>query len=204
MMRMLVLALALAASAAHATQDAIPGLYRVHDVAPDDVLYVRARPDARARIIGEFAPDDRKIEVVAMSDDLRWGQVNVEEGAGWVALRYLITEPGGFQGRFPSPAACFGTEPFWTVDIDDGGMGFDRLDGPQIEFPGAEWQGAMGRSDQWSARAFLDGRAMSVVIRTGACSDGMSDRAFGLTANVLISTDAGHEHYTGCCSLSVD
>ena len=202
MIRIVVLAFALLAPPAFATQDAIPGLYAVTGVAADDTLNVRDAPSAGAQIVGAFAPDATGIEVVAISDDLRWGKVNTGERVGWVSLRFLGPQGGWYQGRFPSPAACFGTEPFWTLTIGDDAMTFDRMDGPTIPFTAGNREGAMGRVDQWSARAFRDGQSLTVVIGTEACSDGMSDRLYGYRANVLISTETRHEHYAGCCSLA--
>ncbi|WP_152460891.1 COG3650 family protein [Palleronia sp. THAF1] len=198
----IALVLGLLAAPAMATQNAVPGLYAVQGVAANDVLNVRQDPEAGAAIIAELAPDADGIEVVALSGNSRWGRVNAGEQSGWVAMRFLSAYGGQYQGRFPSPASCFGTEPFWTLNISDDALRFDRLDEGVADFTAGNRETAIGRRDQWSARAFRDGRNLTVVVGTEACNDGMSDRAYGLRATVLISTDTSHDHYAGCCSLA--
>lgn len=66
-----------------------PALYHVIDVADDDVLNVRAQPDAQSAIIGTLLHDEADVEVMALSDDGKWGLINVGENAGWVAIRFL-------------------------------------------------------------------------------------------------------------------
>ena len=41
----------------------------------------------------------------------------------------------------------------------------------------------------------------TVVLRAAECSDGMSDRRYGLSADLFL-TGEKPVHYTGCCSLA--
>jgi uncharacterized membrane protein len=54
-------------------------------------------------------------------------------------------------------------------------------------------------------RAVLAGdgpERLTAFVAPGECSDGMSDRAFGLTAAVLHEQEADVRLLTGCCSIA--
>lgn len=184
------------AGPAGATQDAFPALYDVRDVAADDVLNIRAAPSSDSATIGALAPDARDIEVLVPGPRGRWARINHGEGTGWVSLRYLERHPGQWFGAVPQVARCFGTEPFWSLTRDGDGFTLTGVDRPaQAMTP--LWQGsAASRRDRHAIR--FDGG--SAVITYAACSDGMSDRQFGLTID-LILTGAETEYRTGCCTL---
>ena len=63
-MRALALLLALALPSGAAAKG-LPALHDVTGVAADDVLNVRARPDASAPVLGALTPDATGVEVVA-------------------------------------------------------------------------------------------------------------------------------------------
>ena len=44
------------------------------------------------------------------------------------------------------------------------------------------------------------GRIMASIV-PAACSDGMSDRAFGLDATVVLDEGSGPRMLTGCCTI---
>ena len=199
----LLLALLLAALPARATQDAWPALFDVARVAADDVLNVRSGPGARHDIVGTLAPDARGVEVIAPSDDHRWGLVNTGEGTGWVSLAFLDRLPGQYEGAIPSLARCFGTEPFWSLEIAGGQWRLDRPDEPTLTARQSFAAGTINdrRAHAWGAGG--PGGGMNLLTLGGACSDGMSDRAYGLSAWLSVAP-AGEEAFllTGCCSLA--
>jgi uncharacterized membrane protein len=45
-------------------------------------------------------------------------------------------------------------------------------------------------------------RTLTAVIVPAACSDGMSDRAFGLDATVIVDEGGVARMLTGCCSVA--
>jgi uncharacterized membrane protein len=203
--RALGLAAALAAGPAAATQEYIlPTLFDVTGVAADDVLNVRAGPDAGAEILGTLAPDAERIEVVAQDADGVWGQVNVGERAGWVALRFLAYRTDVWEaGRLPEGLRCFGTEPFWSMRPD-----WSRLVVATPEAEAAlELRAVLGtgvfRDPTRALVAEGEGRRVTLVATPGACSDGMSDRAFGLVATAVVE-EGGAEPglVAGCCSIA--
>lgn len=199
MLRGLVVAVALAAPVA--AQD-LPALHRVTGVAANDVLNVRAQPNAQAPIIGDFGPQAQGVEVTALSPDGRWARVNAGEGAGWSAARFLTPQgdPGWQTGLVP--LSCYGTEPFWNLAL--------FLPGSQAEFTGLDTGGFNLVTDAGAlpstpfprtlAVPFSGARQGMAVIRSATCSDGMSDRLFGLEVQVYWRGQV--TGLSGCCSLS--
>jgi uncharacterized membrane protein len=95
------------------------------------------------------------------------------------------------------PLRALGTEPFWAVNIDDAGLVYSGVDRPEQTAPNEGPQIA-GTTAMWSGRT-NQGQALSVTLIETACSDGMSDRTYPLTARVEI----GEEVLNGCAA-SVD
>jgi hypothetical protein len=190
------------AQGAGATQDAWPALYDVTGVAADDVLNVRAAPDASAEIIGTLKPDATNVEVIEPSERQGWGRVNTGGRSGWASLRFLQRQPGQWYGKIPQIRSCFGTEPFWHMRVTPGGEGewaTPEATAPLSLDPGTGSENHRGHS------VFL-GRSgdteFTVLVRYAQCSDGMSDQHFGLAADILRRPDRGApELLTGCCSL---
>ncbi|UWQ18301.1 COG3650 family protein [Jannaschia sp. M317] len=184
-----------------ATQDAWPALHDVTGVAGDDVLNIRATPDANAPIVGTLAPDARNVEVVRPNDPLTWGVVNTAEGMGWVSLRFLQRQPAQYQGAFPILGRCLGTEPFWTLALIGDTATFST---PESEEQGTVLArlGSLNRRDRHGLRLSLNdgskgGEALDGVIRWEACSDFMSDREYGLSYDMI----RGDAVLSGCCTL---
>jgi len=184
----------------------LPALYSVTDVAADDVLHVRQNPRATAEKIGELAHDAQGVEVVGLSESGDWGQVNTGEGSGWVRMRFL-GDPGALaegQTYFDHALACFGTEPFWGLEMAEGRATLSGQDLETLELSFADSMAASGHG-AFSQAAVLEGDAgatVMAVVRRQACSDGMSDRAYGLGAEALINGQAGRALLTGCCSIA--
>ena len=181
-----------------------PALYRVTGVAATDVLNVRSGPGTEHQIIGSFAPGQAGIEVVGTTQDRRWGRVIIGETSGWASMRFLARTGPDWNAGLPAPLYCFGTEPFWSYERLIGGGNFDSVTGSGPE-PFAElWSGtASGRGTQSFGMALDSGTStMSAFIRRGICSDGMSDRDYGLIAQFLRRSPSGTELLDGCCRLA--
>lgn len=181
-----------------------PALYRVTGVAATDVLNVRAGPGANHQIIGSFAPNQTNVEVVGTTEDHRWGRVIIGETSGWSSMRYLTRTGPDWNAGLPTPLYCFGTEPFWSYErlIGGGNLNSVTMAAP---VPFAElWSGpAAGRGPQTFGMVMDSGNStMTAFIRRGICSDGMSDRDYGIIAYFLRSGPGGSELLEGCCTLS--
>jgi uncharacterized membrane protein len=90
------------------------------------------------------------------------------------------------------PLRLVGTEPFWGLDADGDTL---RLSGADRKEQVAPDKGPVlsGDTAVWTSRT-ADGAALKVTLVAKACSDGMSDRSYPLTATVEI----GGETLKGC------
>lgn len=196
---MRALFLLLAAFAAPLAAEDLPAIYSVTGVAANDVLNIRAAPDSAARIIGSFSPDATGIEVIAESDG--WASVNSGEGLGYVAARFLRAEAGSPWYRLDRPISCFGTEPFWSFDIDGRQMttsfasagAADPVSRPVLGL----WAG-----EAWAPTAAVKIAEGMAVLRPASCSDGMSDRGYGIAIDLFLN--GGDHRISGCCTLVSD
>ena len=187
-----------------AAAQGLPALHDVTGVGEEDVLNIRAGPSSAAPVIGTLAPDARGIEVVARSEAGTWGQVNTGERAGWASMRFLERQPGQDESALPDPVRCFGTEPFWSLDVARSGL---RLDGPgiaRVETPLAARSAASGIRGRYgfAGENVADAVAVHGIVRREACTDGMSDRRFGLSLDLLVTSGGVLSQYAGCCSLA--
>lgn len=189
-----------------AAAQTLPALYDVSGVAADDVLNIRAKPDASAAIIGSLAPKATDVEVVALSADGKWAQVNGAEASGWAALQFLHAQGGPDWFALQSYLTCFGTEPFWSFYLDPAQHSV-HLNTPDEEGPEqdivSQWPGSTWQPVAAMQFASEDGGGVA-VLRGQACSDGMSDRAFGLSLDLFLqpSDNGPAASLHGCCSLA--
>lgn len=191
-MRPLALAGLVLASPAAAQE--LPARFTVTGVAAGDVLNLREAPSAGAPATGALEPGQLGVEVVELSPDGAWGLVSLPEGAAWAAMRYLSPDPVAAT-PLPRPLRCMGTEPFWTLAVDDQGERWVTPEGTTYLRPLAEAGGFAG-----GVLAFdRGGETLDLTVVRRACSDGMSDRPFGLTAFVW---NRGAEFLEGCCTLA--
>lgn len=181
----------------------LPALHDVVGVAADDRLNVRAGPDGSAPILGALRPDARGIEVTGLSADGRWGQINLGEQSGYVAMRFLAPGAAAPWPTMETGLACLGTEPFWSVAYDPA-LRTMRLERPAEDAMPLDLVSAVpvsGRSDSLALVLAGPGRTGTAILRAQSCSDGMSDRRFGLDLTLLLTTAEGATAMTGCCSL---
>ncbi len=186
-----------------------PALHDVAGVAAGDVLNLRAEADAGAAQIGSLPPDAKGVEVVALSQDGKWGRVNLGEASGWAAMRYLVRAPGPDWDSLAVPMTCSGTEPFWSLDYapERRNMMFSQMGEDTALGLWVDWhlpvEGRLGDVG-WS----LQGPARSgfATLVAQACSDGMSDRAFGIAMHLFLkpapNSSAAPVAVSGCCSLA--
>jgi uncharacterized membrane protein len=97
------------------------------------------------------------------------------------------------------PIRALGTEPFWALDIT-GGTKFklSRPDQPDLlaEAPGS----AMSPGGAtWVARG-AKGEQLTVTVKLGECSDGMSDLKYPMTAEVVLL----NETLKGCAAKTAE
>lgn len=193
----IIAALLWLASCASLAAQPFPALYNVAGVSSGDVLNVRSDPDASARKIGALSHDQRNIEVMAQDPGGKWGLISLGEQSGWIALRYLRRQEAGhaiLADRF----WCFGTEPFWSLDVTEGEMAaFSTPEGQVSEMP----SGTPTPGVNYIDRFLLEIGENTAVLRREICGDGMSDRSFGIAID-LFGPLSGGNLFSGCCSIA--
>lgn len=194
-----------AAWPAAATQEYIlPTLFDVTDVAPNDVLNIRAAPNVGAAIIGTLSPNARDIEVVGYDETGRWAQINAGARSGWAALRYLAYQVDVWNpGILPPTLHCLGNEPFWSFRPRGEMLVFSTPDVPESVMRIEQVLTTdMFRDPRRSVTAQSESRRMIAVMVPMACSDGMSDRAYGLDVTMILEGGGKPQMLTGCCSIA--
>lgn len=197
-MRTLAFALALMLAALPLRAQDFPALYNVVDVASDDVLNVRAGPGASNDILAAFSHNSTNIEVLYTNETGRWGRVNAGDQAGWTSMRYLARVPGQNSSLFPNRLWCAGTEPFWSMRLQDGIFTYAAPDTPPADEP-VDWAGQSANIGA-NAYGFSTPSTTGSVVRT-ACSDGMSDRDYGFALHAVRFGYDGPGMLSGCCTL---
>jgi uncharacterized membrane protein len=96
----------------------------------------------------------------------------------------------GVVSDFSQPMTALGTEPFWSVAIEGTRFTLKRPSQADVVF---EAPGAAIRPGEavWVAKA-ADGRQMTLTLRMGDCSDGMSDRTYPMSAEVVLLNESLH------------
>jgi uncharacterized membrane protein len=196
-------AILLAALAGTATAQPLPWLFGVAGVGAGDVLNVRELPDAGSAKVGTLAADAVGIEVVERDPSGRWGKVNAGERSGWVAMRYLAPEPAVWAtGAVPANLACLGTEPFWSLRTAPGEVRLETPDAPVERLPlAAILDSGIERDPRRVLSAGEGAESLTAVMLPMACSDGMSERSYGLDVTLVLG-EAPPRMLTGCCSIA--
>ncbi|GAP93629.1 COG3650 family protein [Leptolyngbya sp. NIES-2104] len=106
------------------------------------------------------------------------------------AASLLMLVPAIANQTKPRPVESFtvvGTEPFWNVEINQSGITYGTPEPKKVVFPYVAPLNAEGRPAD-SVRVYrLKGMTSgTLVIRKGACSDGMSDRKYDHSATMIL------------------
>lgn len=200
MIRTLVCLALLLWSGALAAQT-FPAFYDVSGVDSGDVLNVRSAPSVEGDLVGVLAPNQSNLEVIALSDDGRWARVNIEEQSGWTSVRFL-TLVKDYPFLPSAHLNCYGTEPFWSLDKPQTQPMTLSILGQEF----AAWRMAgshrsPNRIDRFSVIAGEDDDLAVLTLSRGMCSDGMSDRQFGIQADFIRPNADDNVHLSGCCSI---
>lgn len=86
--------------------------------------------------------------------------------------------------RFSPPLAAHGTEPFWGVKLEGSRLTLSRPDHSDVAAT-TVLKHLAPTSASWEGRT-ADGRVLSLAVVQIDCSDGMSDRQYGLGAEVRL------------------
>ena len=200
MLRIALILVALAGPA-YATPDYIlPSLFDVHSVAEDDVLNIRAEPDASSEIVGTLASNATRIEVVeeVIIGKSAWLRVNAGERSGWVSGRFMNPRYDVWKSdTVPEGFHCLGTEPFWSLKPEGGDLVLTRPDAEPEQY---RVKTIFGGEVSHYPKLAIAAEEMTVAASFQSCSDGMSDRHFGMAVQ-LIMNGAEPQYLSGCCSV---
>lgn len=195
----------LISSAAMAQENTLPALYDVFDVAANDTLNIRAEPSTAAPVVGTLSPDATSIEITGFGPLKKWARLNSNEQTGWVSLRYLTRQPNQTDILSIPVKSCFGTEPFWSINIEtDDSVRFSQLGLDDASGMVTERIQASGRVNEMAyVLWFPEGGngSATAIIKREMCNDGMSDRSYALSSSILLNTEEGTALLSGCCTL---
>ncbi|SLN33104.1 Bacterial SH3 domain protein [Roseovarius litorisediminis] len=174
-----------------------PAMAQVANIASGDTLNVRAEASGSSADLGDLASGEQ-IEVLGLNADGRWAHIIWQEGNGWVATRYLApaSRPASDSG-LPLNLTCIGNEPFWSLKLDNSTQADFEIAGEMPDHLSLEWSGT-SRNVGLAAYGF-SGPAVSGVLRRAECSDGMSDRTYGWSVDVVLRDGPMSQLYSGCC-----
>ena len=223
MLRALAMLILTAGAAAADVAGSLPALHDVTGIAAGGSLPLRAGPEPAAEAVGALAPGARDVEVVALEPGpmgTRWARVALPEGGGWAEARHLARREGPDGLAWLPPVLCSGTEPFWSLDLGAGEVAGLAMAGedpapvfvtrrtvsandPRSHGLTARWDGPEGDPATFG----ITGAPVTGILRRAACSDGMSDRPYGIAVDLLLGTlgpdgRADLAHLSGCCRLA--
>jgi uncharacterized membrane protein len=180
--------------------------YQVVDVAADDRLNVRNQAGLEADIIGSLLPDAVDVVITGAVMEIAgsgWWEIVFVEGylsTGWVNGRYLEVMERDERER-DYPLMCGGTEPFWSLEVENGQARYSGLDEEPQTMSASPWRKASGRLGTFAVQLERGGQIgyASVWRESASCSDGMSDIGYPF-GTVVIRPDG--EVLSGCCRRS--
>lgn len=189
--------------AAPALSETFPAFFDVSGVETNDMLNVRAKPNISASIVSKLEHNDRRIEVVGQDESGNWGQINVGESTGWVSLQFMSRLAGQAEDTLPRPLRCIGNEPFWSLDIDQSQIALlSRPSADPIRVTMLEPVTASNRNDRYAIFGQSDDSVFTFIFHRDQCSDGSSDRAYGVSVDLFLTETSGVNYVTGCCNLA--
>lgn len=182
----------------------LPTLFAGNGVSNGEVIDIRTAPEETAPVIAHIPPDARDVEVVQFDASGEWGRVNHAEASGWISLARLAEQDGVWpEGSLPQSFTCFGTEPFWSLGVGPEAADFSMLGTDTVTLPVTGILATRDRDDSRRVVIAEDGSLhFTLAALPALCSDNMSDRVFGITANVIRAQEGPPELLRGCCSIS--
>lgn len=193
--------LPLPACAAHADKDALPEpaqRYRVLD--SEAALVVRRHPDPSAERSGTLDVGANDIVVAGTrleAHDRVWWQVIHEQELGWVEAGYLAPMDADVPLQKTFPLRCVGTEPFWSLHVEDDESVFETPESSQ-RWTAGPVNLAVGMIGRYAVR-LEDGENVGHLAawrNPHFCSDSMSNIGYPFEGIVVVPDGTA---YSGCC-----
>lgn len=196
------LLIAQATVAQAAVAQTLPALYDVNGVAVTDTLNVRTGPSTQFDVINKLPPGAVGLEVVDRDKSGEWGLINIGDQAGWVSLKFMRRQAGQPDQGLPRALACYGTEPFWSFKVASNLSATFEEPERTTEIDALVVVPSSNRTDRHALFGEGGERIFTTMVGHNQCFDGMSDRTYGLSIDLLVTDPAGVNVYSGCCSVS--
>lgn len=184
--------------------------FRITGVRQTDALNIRERVHdqaniSNAKILGRIPANSTGVlgsGATLMVGPTRWFEVRYKDTRGWVNGRYLEPISSELGREFESNLFCAGTEPFWSLKIEDNLAEVRQPDAAPERYTVAIREPFQGRSDALALQLVGDaGTQISALVQHMEwCSDGMSDLDYAFEVR-LIGLGKGDQPLRGCCSL---
>ena len=113
-----------------------------------------------------------------------------------------MRHPGQWWGQPPEITQCVGTEPFWSLTRRDDLLTLRRPDDSDVKIDEAYYVGSLNSRDSFALSGSSIAQGITVAIRAQTCSDGMSDREFGIAADVVLEDAFDAFLFSGCCTIA--
>ncbi len=182
--------------------------YHVSGVQRGDTLTVRLQPGIGGEPAGVLESTAQGVIVSGVSQQIQgaeWWEIiypAADGGFGWVNSTFLSPEQVTTESAANYPIQCIGTEPFWSVTIDEGGVTFSSPESKDVKFTSTSRVAAQGlrghfvvRIKDVSSDAGPEG-AVVVTMAYDYCSDNMSDNRYPFYATAMLPSGAV---LGGCC-----
>ena len=184
--------------------------FRVVGVRRADVLNIRERVESQddvsdTKVLGRIPAKASGIVGTGATQKVgrtRWYEVRFGKVRGWVNGRFLSPLSGELSQALQSNLFCSGTEPFWSLKVEDTGAEVRQPGEEPRHYSVATREPFQGRSDSLALRLVGDNSSevTALVQHKEWCNDGMSDLEYAFEVRVV---GPGGESRTlrGCCSL---
>ena len=184
--------------------------FRVTRVPRSDVLNIRERVEDQAsisesKILGQIPANGTGVlgsGASLMVGRTRWFEVRYKDTRGWVNGRFLEPVSPELGREFEANLFCSGTEPFWSLKVEDNAAEVLQPDAPAEQYSVAVREPFQGRTDALALQLVSETapEISALVQHTQWCSDGMSDLDYAFEVR-LIGLGDGERPLRGCCSL---
>jgi uncharacterized membrane protein len=172
------------------------GIYKVKNVASNDVLNIRAGAGSAYLDIGDLAHDG-KIQVIGFNEDGNWAKIKWTVQEGWVSARYLELVSEYTSLELPNPLNCGGTEPFWAAQLTSNRLVYSMMD--EDEAVASIEQAVTARGVVENYIIGIVAGSFSGVLKKEICSDHMSDVDYPWSLVLINQSQKSTQVLEGCC-----
>ncbi len=185
-----------------------PSLYRVTGLKNGEPLNVRSGPSTKFEDIGDLTIDSDPVEIIELDSTGKWARFVWSGSSGWASIKYLkqFDSPKLAGTEVPVGLYCTGTEPFWKYEIlDQKNIRLNILgnDKPISALLDTVSSSVNHLTFPVAIVASTNSESITSLLRPDRCSDGMSDRIFDWSVDILLQRNTSTTLLSGCCRLPI-